>query len=162
MGTPLYMSPEQVKADPNKPVDPRTDIYSLGVTAYHLLAGHPPFRGQTAFDVALQHVQAQPMPLQQIRPDLPPELCAIVHKMMAKRREDRYQTAQEIVRDLSRLRDALVGVSGTLGMPELSLGTASPSSGELTLTQPYVHASRPSRWLPLAVATFVFMLSAGI
>src|SRR3712207_5968680 len=92
MGTPLYMSPEQVEG---KAVDPRTDIYSLGVSAYHLLAGQPPFRGQTAFEVAIQHVQKEPVPLQQLRPDLPPELCAMVHKMMAKRPEGRYQTAQE-------------------------------------------------------------------
>jgi serine/threonine-protein kinase len=160
MGTPLYMSPEQVEG---KPVDPRTDIYSLGVTAYHLLAGQPPFRGQTPFDVALQHVRGTPVPLQEVRPDLPPELCVIVHRMMAKRREDRYQTAHEIVRDLGRLRDVLVGVSGTFGMPELGpLPATSPISGEQTVTQPYAAAPRRSSWLPLVVATFIFMLSAGI
>src|SRR5436305_11421916 len=54
LGTPLYMSPEQVQG---KPVDHRSDIYSFGVTCYHLLAGEPPFRGTTAFDVAYKHVQ---------------------------------------------------------------------------------------------------------
>ena len=68
MGTPLYMSPEQVEG---KPVDPRTDIYSFGVTCYHMLAGQPPFRGSSAFEVAIQHVQKQPKPLAEIRPDLP-------------------------------------------------------------------------------------------
>src|SRR5262245_14675738 len=116
MGTPLYMSPEQVEG---KTVDPRTDIYSFGVTCYHLLAGQPPFRGQSAFEVALQHVQQEPVPLGQIRPDLPAELCALVHKMMAKRPEDRYQTGREIVRDVVRLRDALVGASGAHTPPLL-------------------------------------------
>ena len=60
LGTPLYMSPEQVQG---KPVDHRSDIYSLGVTCYHLLTGEPPFRGSTAFDVALKHVQEQPQPI---------------------------------------------------------------------------------------------------
>src|SRR5262245_60941421 len=78
MGTPLYMSPEQVEG---RPVDPRTDIYSFGVTCYHMLAGHPPFHGQTAFQVALQHVQSEPVPLETIRPDLPVELCGIIKKM---------------------------------------------------------------------------------
>src|SRR5262249_33977747 len=78
MGTPLYMSREQVEG---REVDPRTDIYSLGVTSYHMLAGQPPFRGKTAFEVAVQHVQAEPPPLAQVRPDLPPEVCALVHKM---------------------------------------------------------------------------------
>ena len=57
MGTPLYMSPEQVEG---KPVDHRTDIYSFGVTCYHIFAGQPPFRGGTPFEVALQHVTRSP------------------------------------------------------------------------------------------------------
>src|SRR5262249_54826600 len=75
LGTPLYMSPEQVQG---LPLDPRTDIYSFGVTCYHMLAGQPPFRGQTAFDLALQHVKNEPAPLSVARPDLPRPLCAIV------------------------------------------------------------------------------------
>jgi serine/threonine-protein kinase len=106
MGTPLYMSPEQVEG---KPLDPRTDIYSFGVTCYHMLAGHPPFRGETAFEVALQHVQGEAEPLNQVRPDLPPELAGIVHRMTAKRPEDRYQTGRELIKDLNRLRDTLSG-----------------------------------------------------
>src|SRR5207302_326421 len=81
MGTPLYMSPEQVEG---KPLDCRTDIYSFGVTCYHMLAGQPPFRGETAFEVALQHVRAEPEPLGKTRPDLPEVLCKMVHKMMIK------------------------------------------------------------------------------
>jgi serine/threonine-protein kinase len=110
MGTPLYMSPEQVEG---KPVDPRTDIYSFGVTCYYLLAGQPPFRGQSAFEVAIQHVQNQAVPLAQIRPDLPPELCQLIHRMMAKKPEDRIQTGREIAREVVRLRDSLVGVAST-------------------------------------------------
>src|SRR5439155_18621652 len=104
MGTPLYMSPEQVQG---QKIDARTDIYSLGVTCYHMLAGEPPFRGATAFDVALKHVQEQPRPLAELRPDLPPDLCGMVHKMMAKNPDDRYQSAREILRDLVKLRDGL-------------------------------------------------------
>src|SRR5947208_10567799 len=87
VGTPLYMSPEQVQG---KPTDHRSDLYSFGVTCYHLLAGEPPFRGTTAFDVALKHVQDHPPPLAGLRPDLPPDLCAMVHRMMAKNPADRY------------------------------------------------------------------------
>src|SRR5262249_43842463 len=107
MGTPLYMSPEQVEG---KPVDPRTDIYSFGVTCYHLLSGQPPFRGQTAFEVAIQHVQKEPAPLSELRPDLPSEVCALVHRMMAKNPADRFQTGQDVVREVGRLRDNLVGL----------------------------------------------------
>src|SRR5579885_492430 len=105
MGTPLYMSPEQVEG---KPLDPRTDIYSFGVTCYHLLTGQPPFRGQTAFEVSLKHVQEEPAPLQSVRPDLPAELCALVHRMMAKKPDDRYQTARELLKEIARVREALM------------------------------------------------------
>lgn len=108
LGTPLYMSPEQVEG---KPLDPRSDIYSFGVTCYHVLAGNPPFQGQTAFEVALQHVQKQPKPLPEIRPDLPVDLCAIVHKMMDKDPAQRYQTGRELLKDLNRLRENLGGAS---------------------------------------------------
>jgi serine/threonine-protein kinase len=104
MGTPLYMSPEQVEG---KPLDPRTDLYSFGVTCYHLLAGHPPFQGENAFAVALQHVNATPVPLTGLRPDLPPDLCAIVARMMEKNPDQRYQTPREILKDLKRLSDTL-------------------------------------------------------
>jgi serine/threonine-protein kinase len=73
MGTPLYMSPEQVNGGE---LDARSDIYSFGVTCYHMLAGQPPYKGTSPFDVAVQHVQGTPAPLQSIRPDLPAELCA--------------------------------------------------------------------------------------
>ncbi len=104
LGTPLYMSPEQVQG---QVVDPRSDLYSLGVTCYHLVAGEPPFRGQTAFEVALHHVQRQPPPLEEVRPDLPRFLCQLVHKLMAKSPDRRYQTAREVLHDLNRLREEI-------------------------------------------------------
>lgn len=104
LGTPLYMSPEQVQG---QPVDHRSDLYSFGVTAYHLLAGEPPFSGTSPFDVAIKHVQAEPPLLATVRPDLPADLCGIVHKLMAKRPEDRYQTAREVIRDLARIQKGL-------------------------------------------------------
>lgn len=120
MGTPLYMSPEQVEG---KPVDCRTDVYSFGVTCYHLLSGEPPFRGESAFEVALQHVQKQPVPLGKLRPDLPEVLCAIVHKMMAKSPDDRYPNGKEVARDLLRLREFASSASKTMQ-------ARPPSSGE--------------------------------
>jgi serine/threonine-protein kinase len=108
MGTPMYMSPEQVEG---KEVDPRSDIYSLGVTSYHMLAGEPPFRGTTAFEVALQHVQKEPEPLGKVRPDLPEPVCSVVHKMMAKDPAKRYQTGRDLLRDLTRVRDGLSGAT---------------------------------------------------
>ncbi len=100
MGTPLYMSPEQVEG---KSLDHRSDIYSLGVTCYHMLAGAPPFRGETALSVAVQHLRGTPERLENVRPDLPPTLCRTVHKMLEKDPARRYQSARELVQDLRRL-----------------------------------------------------------
>jgi serine/threonine-protein kinase len=111
MGTPLYMSPEQVEG---RPLDCRTDIYSFGVTCYHLLAGRPPFLGDSPFEVALQHVRDEPKPLTEIRPDLSEALCAIVHKMMAKDPVGRYQTGRELLTDIARLRETLSGQTATV------------------------------------------------
>jgi serine/threonine-protein kinase len=112
MGTPLYMSPEQVEG--KKSLDQRSDIYSFGVTCYHMFAGQPPFRGESPFEVAVQHVQKEPQPLNEIRPDLPADLVLMIHRMMAKKPEARYQTAGEVARDIGRLRDLIVAMaSGT-------------------------------------------------
>ncbi len=100
MGTPLYMSPEQVEG---KPLDPRSDLYSFGVTCYHMLTGAPPFRGETALSVALAHIKQQPERLENLRPDLPSALCRIVHKMLAKEPAQRYAAPRELLLDLRRL-----------------------------------------------------------
>ena len=101
MGTPLYMSPEQVEGTS---LDPRSDIYSLGVTCYHMLAGSPPFSSDTALGVAVQHLKKQPDSLENLRPDLPAALCRMVHRMLAKDPADRYQSARELLRELRRLQ----------------------------------------------------------
>ena len=100
MGTPLYMSPEQVEG---KPPDPRSDLYSFGVTCYHMLTGSPPFRSETALGMAVQHLKNQPEPLESLRSDLPAALCQMVHKMLEKDPRHRYQSARLLLRDLHRL-----------------------------------------------------------
>ena len=101
MGTPLYMSPEQVEG---KPLDVRSDLYSCGVTAFYMMAGRPPFQGDTPLSVAIQHLQTPAPDLAQLRPDLPPELCDIVSKLLAKKPRDRYRSAADLLRDLRSLK----------------------------------------------------------
>src|SRR5690606_14619678 len=100
----MYMSPEQVRG---MPLDHRSDLYSMGVIFYHMLAGEPPFRAESAVAVALKHLQEPPVDLSVHRPDLPPELTGMVMKLMAKSRDDRYSTASEVDRELTRLRGVI-------------------------------------------------------
>lgn len=100
MGTPLYMSPEQVSG---RELDPRSDVYSFGVTAYQLLCGETPFQGNSAVEIARQHLQKSPPPLKEKNSAVPDVLCRLVHRMMAKRRSLRYQSADEVLEDLKKL-----------------------------------------------------------
>jgi serine/threonine-protein kinase len=141
LGTPLYMSPEQVQG---KAVDHRSDLYSFGVTAYHALAGEPPFRGQNAFDVAVQHVQKEPEPLEHLRPDLPADLGAVVRKLMAKNPDDRYQSAKDVMRELARIQKGLSLQAAGEVLPSLSMPIA--VAGRTSVSVPVVPQRRP-RWV---------------
>jgi len=100
MGTPLYMSPEQIEG---QAVDARSDIYSLGVTCYHLLSGVPPHTGDTALAIAVQHLNSTPKPLASVRTDVSLELSALVHRMFAKQPNQRPANPNELLSDLSGL-----------------------------------------------------------
>ncbi|HUR55009.1 MAG TPA: serine/threonine-protein kinase [Gemmataceae bacterium] len=155
LGTPLYMSPEQVQG---QPLDHRSDIYSFGVTCYHLLAGEPPFKGVTAFDVAIKHVQEQPRPLAELRPDLPADLCGMVHKMMAKNPADRYASARDILRDLAKVREGL-----NLGLTQaISLGTAANPSGVQPLALTMTGMSGPAVAPPPPIPWGRWVLAGGV
>jgi serine/threonine-protein kinase len=111
MGTPLYMSPEQAQG---KALDHRSDLYSLGVTFYHMLSGEPPFRADSAIALAMKHVNEPPISLRLRRPDIPVELDRLVLKLMAKSPEHRYQSAAEMLADLAKLRASLQQSLGTI------------------------------------------------
>ena len=100
MGTPLYMSPEQIEG---RTLDSRSDVYSLGVTAYHMLAGAPPHTGDTPLAVAMQHLNQPPERLEQQRPDVPKALANVIHRMLAKKPADRFADPASLLRELHRL-----------------------------------------------------------
>lgn len=100
VGTPAYMSPEQARGDE---IDYRADIYALGVVAYEMLAGRPPFTGNP-LSIIMAHASQTPPPLRQFRPDLPPEVEAVVMKALAKEPAERCSTAGEFA---AALRQAL-------------------------------------------------------
>lgn len=99
IGTPRYMSPEQAQG---LPVDPRSDVYSLGVVAYHALSGQPPFNGNTPMALAFAHVTKPVPPINKLV-DLPAVSNDIFDRVLAKAAGDRYETAGDFIRDMRDL-----------------------------------------------------------
>jgi DNA-binding NtrC family response regulator/tRNA A-37 threonylcarbamoyl transferase component Bud32 len=100
LGTPDYIAPEQALHAGT--VDLRADLYSLGCTLYHCLAGRAPFAGDSVTQKLLKHQLESPPPLETVRPDVPPPLAQVVSRLMAKRPEDRFQTAAAVAAALER------------------------------------------------------------
>jgi serine/threonine-protein kinase len=119
MGTPLYMSPEQAQG---KPCDHRSDLYSLGATFYHMLAGCPPFRAETPIAVALKHLKDQPISMMVLRPEIPPEIDRLVLKLMEKDPANRFQSAAEMLKELAKAKEAINATTGATAAPDISTG----------------------------------------
>jgi serine/threonine-protein kinase len=100
MGTPAYMAPEQVRGGS---VDPRTDIYSLGVIMYELFTGTPPYVGKDPIEIIFQHVEGKPKPPREHAPDLPPVLEALILKAMAVQPDERFQSMDTLRETLAAL-----------------------------------------------------------
>lgn len=144
MGTATYFSPEQAQG---LPVDPRSDLYSLGVVLYEMVTGRPPFSGETPLAIAYKHVQDQPVPPSGVIPDLPRGLEAIIMKLLQKRPDDRYASAEELRSDLSRYLD------GSATSAERAVGAAAAGAAlgaaAATTMQPAVGGGTGQ--VPLAV-----------
>ncbi len=105
MGTPYYMSPEQVRGA--KEVGSKVDVYAFGVILYEALTGQVPFNAETFSALVLEIATGTPKPLMEIRPDLPPELEAVVMKAMAREPEERYQDIESFARALEPFGDGI-------------------------------------------------------
>jgi serine/threonine-protein kinase len=108
MGTPSYMSPEQVKG---RAVDGRSDIFSLGVLLYEMVTGEKPFPGQNITTVIYKIVNEEPVPPRQIDPSIHPGISAVVMKALSKEPETRYQSCREMLEDLRNYRSIAPGAS---------------------------------------------------
>ncbi len=131
MGTPLYMSPEQAQGHA---IDHRSDLYSLGVTCYHMLTGVPPFRAENALALALKHVRETPRSMLVHRPELPHDLDNLVLRLMAKDPADRYQSAADMLADLAKIRESLqVGSTATFSDASHPDGQEAGDSPSITI-----------------------------
>ncbi len=152
IGTPQYMSPEQCSQ--SEQIDSRSDIYSLGVILFEMLVGHVPFAGESPTAVMLKHLQEPPPSVLTDREDLPAGVQTVVAKALAKRREDRYQTAGALIEDLviaegtglvqPELRDQ---TASRVASPEMKSGIL--EDDEQTLVRPRTPAYVPPEQTPL-------------
>lgn len=104
IGTPEYMSPEQVEG---KEVDPRSDIYSLGVILYEMVTGQVPFEGDTPFTIGVKHKSEKPRDPKELNAQIPDDLSQVILKCLEKERENRYQDAEELRSDLAELQKGI-------------------------------------------------------
>ena len=127
MGTPLYYPPEAARGER---YDTRSDLYSLGATFYHLLAGRPPFEGDSAMALAIKHANDPVPPLKPLAPDAPAALCGVIHRLLQKKPENRFQSADDLFAALNRI----------------PAGGASPPgvAADATRTMPDAQRPRPS------------------
>jgi eukaryotic-like serine/threonine-protein kinase len=172
IGTALYLSPEQAQG---QPVDPRSDLYSLGCCLYEMLTGTVPFRGATPVAILYRHVREDPAPPRLLNPEVPAALEAVCLKALAKRPEDRYQTAVEMREDLERARAGgrvqagratpAPAAMATTVLPPLA-GHPTYGGGTVTAGRASRHAApalpRRRRWLVwVLVPVAVVALTAG-
>ncbi|MGH9857492.1 MAG: serine/threonine protein kinase, partial [Acidobacteriota bacterium] len=154
LGTFPYMSPEQVRG---LDLDSRTDLFSLGTVLYEMIAGRNPFDGATRSDVIASILQQEPVQLSTFVPEVRPELEWIVNKALRKDRDERYQTAREIMGDLKRLQQN----SGTASSTTTS--TATRVSGTVAPTVSSAeYVVREIKKRKLAAVAAMIILVAGI
>ncbi|PJF31935.1 MAG: hypothetical protein CUN51_03060 [Candidatus Thermofonsia Clade 1 bacterium] len=166
IGTPSYMAPEQWRGEP---VDLRIDIYALGLMLFEMLTGRLPFIGDTPASLMFKHLTEPPPRIRQLRSDLPASIEAVILRALAKNREDRYGSAQELVEDLDAAlagkplstRTPAAPTESAYGTPTApiitSIGTPSPL--EATVTAPALPAERKRGTAPILLIGGVVILA---
>ncbi len=148
VGTAQYLSPEQARG---APVDPRSDLYSLGIVLYEMLTGNVPFTGDTPVEIAMKHLSQVPEPPSELRPDVPHALDAVVMRALAKDPDQRYGSAEEMDADLARAarglavssetEDAMTQVLSGAGIATAATMVQRPRTGVVAPPAPPVYRS---------------------
>ena len=150
VGTAQYLSPEQARG---APVDPRSDLYSLGIVLYEMLTGEVPFTGDAPVEIAMKHLSAIPDPPSKLRPEVPHDLDAVVMRALAKDPDQRYASAEEMDADLDRIARGL-GVSPRTeeAMTQVISGTAIAAAPTMVARPRTGHSAACAAGLPAARA----------
>src|SRR6516162_6436879 len=141
VGTAQYLSPEQARGGE---VDPRSDLYSLGVVLYELLTGKTPFDGETPVEIAMKHLSNTPAPPSKLRPDVPPELDMVVLRALAKNPDDRYQSADEMEADLERVARGARVAAATVAATQVMSRPAGAAAAVTSATAATMIAAPPA------------------
>ena len=162
LGTPNYISPEQALG---QPLDGRSDVYSLGVSLFFLLAGRPPFQADSSIAMAIMHVHETPPSLNSLRPDISPQIDYVIGKALAKEPDSRFQRAGE----LSAAFDQVVSISGSPDQPGKAATYAAGIAKVALKPIIYVHPAgaklysfKPSRTALAAMILLAFLGVTGI
>ncbi|MBC7106931.1 MAG: serine/threonine protein kinase, partial [Firmicutes bacterium] len=137
IGSARYMSPEQIRS---KPVDARSDIYSLGVVMYEMIAGRPPFDGTNMPEIARHHLRTPPPSLAEIRPDLPAGLEKVIMRCLEKMPEDRFVSMDELIGALVGL-----GLYTPQAVPEVAPAERRARSGGVETERTWEERARAGR-----------------
>ncbi len=161
VGTVAYMSPEQARA---QEIDARTDIWSLGVLLYEMVAGCRPFTGKSSSDVLAAILDREPAPLARFDPDAPGELQRIINKALRKDREQRYQTAKDLMLDLETLRhDRAPAETNGSGAPAISRSTdAAADTPRIQHTPKYLILQTTRHKVAFAAGAFALLGLVGL
>jgi eukaryotic-like serine/threonine-protein kinase len=149
MGTVKYMSPEQARG---QKVDYRTDIFSLGVLLYEMLAGRAPFEGETPSHTIVAILEREPQPIANYLPEAPAELQRIIAKALRKNRDERYQTVATLRTELEEVRNALTAGSRQTPLSTISIPAHTTSSAEYLVSEIKRHK------IKVAIATLIALL----
>jgi serine/threonine-protein kinase len=153
LGTAQYLSPEQARG---KAVGPATDLYGLGVVLFEMLTGSPPYQGDSALAVALQHMQEPPPDVRSLRPDVPEPVARLITRLLAKDADDRFSSAEAF---RQRLHEVQAGGSGETPVlapaPLRASGRRNNRDGSPSVT------SARRRWTIAAAVALVLLVLAG-
>src|SRR5260221_8960886 len=172
LGTPAYMPPEQFTG---APIDGRADIFSLGVVLYWMATGEQPFPGESMTAVSYKVVHTEPVPPRKLNPSIPLKLESIILKCLAKNPDERYQTGEDLARDLGELRAISTSMGLKSAPPEVAAAGSDPNatfvetppavqSGRATAPQPparVVATKSKSNSLLVLIALVVAVIGVG-